>query len=82
MRFVAKGFTQIYEVDYFEIFSPMAHWNFVRVILSLAVNLDWNLHQLDVNNAFLYDELDEEVHIDQPLGYVVHGEERKVCGLQ
>ena len=50
---VAKGFTQTYGLDYTETFSPVAKLNSIHIIISLAANLDWPLHQLDVKNAFL-----------------------------
>ena len=59
MRLVAKGFTQTYEVDYQETFSPIAKLNTMRVLLLLAANLDWPLQQFDVKNAFLHDDLEE-----------------------
>ncbi|CAL8998460.1 unnamed protein product [Prunus brigantina] len=48
-RLVAKGFTQTYGVDYHDTFAHVAKMNTVRVLLSLAVNLDWTLRQFDAN---------------------------------
>ena len=65
---VAKGYTQTYGVDYQETFAPVAKLNSVRVIMSLVANLDWPLHQLDIKNAFLNGELEEEVYMKIPPG--------------
>lgn len=72
-RLVVKGFTQTYEVDYLETFSPVARLNSVRVVISLVVFHDWPLCQLDVKNAFLYGDLKEEVYMEQPSGFVARG---------
>nr|CAD1824666.1 unnamed protein product [Ananas comosus var. bracteatus] len=81
-RLVAKGFTQIYGVDYKETFAPVAKMSSVRVLLSVAINLDWPLYQLDVKNAFLYGELQEEVYMSIPPRHPREGERDLVCRLR
>jgi Reverse transcriptase (RNA-dependent DNA polymerase) len=79
---VAKGYTQTFGIDFQETFSPVAKLNTVRVLLSLAVNLDWPLHQFDVKNAFLHGDLKEEIYMDIPPGYKCSGTNKKVCKLE
>ncbi|RVW29639.1 Retrovirus-related Pol polyprotein from transposon TNT 1-94 [Vitis vinifera] len=81
-RLVVKGFTQNYEIDYQETFAPVAKINSIRVLLSLAVNSNWPLHQLDVKNVFLNGDLEEEVFMSPPLGFEESFGVGKVCKLK
>ena len=67
-RLVARGFTQTYGADYVETFAPVAKLHTIRIVLSLAVNLEWDLWQMDVKNAFLQGELEDEVYMHPPPG--------------
>ena len=80
-RLVAKGFHQQYGVDFEETFSPIIKPPTVRIILSLVVQFNWPLRQLDVRNAFLHGFLREKVYMVQPFGYVDPDFPNHVCKL-
>ncbi|RVX06283.1 Retrovirus-related Pol polyprotein from transposon TNT 1-94 [Vitis vinifera] len=81
-RLVARGFTQSYGIDYQETFAPVAKLNTIRILLSLAVNQDWCLQQLDIKNAFLNGDLEEEVYMEIPPGFEGSMAKNQVCKLQ
>ena len=80
-RLVAKGYTQKECEDFFDTYSPIARLTTIRALLSLAASYGLIVHQMDVKTTFLNGELDEEIYIDQPDGFVVKGQESKVCKL-
>ena len=73
--------TQIFGIDFEETFSPVARFETVRLLLSIAALEDWNIEVLDVKMAFLFGELDEEIYIEQPEGFIKKGQEKKICHL-
>jgi Reverse transcriptase (RNA-dependent DNA polymerase) len=68
-RLVANGFNQVCGIDFEKTYSPVVRPTTIRVTLSLALNLNWTLRQLDVSNAFLNGDLNEQVFMQQPQGF-------------
>lgn len=81
-RLVAKGYSQRAGIDYDEVFAPVARLETIRLMISLAAQNKWRIYQMDVKSAFLNGYLEEEVYIEQPLGYVTKGQEHKVLRLK
>ena len=82
-RLVAKGFTQKYGVDYHETYSPVAGLPTIRLLLAAAVQKGFFIDQYDVKTAYLNGSMppEEVVYMHQPEGFVVAGQEHKVCKL-
>lgn len=83
-RLCARGFTQIYGVDYLETHAPVVKTDSIRLLLSMAATLDWEIHVIDVNSAFLNSEMpdEQEIYLRQPDGYVVEGKEHLVWRMK
>jgi hypothetical protein len=82
-RYVARGFTQQPGVDFDETFSPVVSLTSLRILLAIATHLDMEVKQMDVDSAYLYGKLEEELFLEQPEGFVEVGPrgERLVCKL-
>ena len=78
-RLVVKGFQQIEGLDYVETFAPVVRFDSVRLILAIAASEDMKLRQFDVKTAFLHGSLDEEIYMEQPIGFTDNTD--KVCRL-
>ena len=81
-RLVAKGYSQVEGIDFGEIFSPVAKLTSIGFLLSIAAAFDLEVEQMDVKTAFLHGDLEEEIYMKQPEGFVVKGKKELVCKLK
>nr|GEV20403.1 zinc finger, CCHC-type [Tanacetum cinerariifolium] len=77
-RLVIQGFRKKEGIDYFDTYAPVARITTIRLLLALAVIHNLVIHQMDVKTTFLNGNLDEEVYMKQPEGFVMPGNEHKV----
>ena len=80
-RLVIKGYKQKEGLDYFDTYSPVTRITSIRMVLAIAALRNLEIHQMDVKTAFLNGDLDEEIYMEQPEGFVAPGQEKKVCKL-
>ena len=80
-RLVVKGYRQKEGLDYFDTYSLVTRITSIRMLIALAAVHDLKIHQMDVKTAFLNGELEEEIYMKQPEGFIVSGKEKKVCRL-
>jgi hypothetical protein len=81
-RLVAKGFSQQPGTDYGETFALVARLGTVRTLLAITAQHKWKIYQMDVKSTFLNGFLEEEVYVDQPLGFEVQEQPAKVYRLK
>ena len=79
-RLVAKGYNQVEGLDYFDTYSPVAKLTTVRTVIALASINHWHTHELDVSNAFLHGDLQEDVYMLVPQG-ITTSKPNQVCML-
>jgi hypothetical protein len=80
-RLVARGFTQVEGIDYEETFAPTAKFVTIRLIISLATSLGWPMEQADIDTAFLWSDIDEDIYMQQPEGHTDPVHPDYVCKL-
>ena len=80
-RVVAKGFQQVYGVDYMETFAPVAKLKSIKLVLAITAQLDLELMQLDFDTAFLNASLTDDLYMEQPPGFH-QGADNIVCKLK
>eukprot|EP00253_Pinus_taeda_P023607 PITA_23607 len=81
-RFVAKGYAQKEGIDYKETFALVARYTSIRTVISLAAQMGWEIHQMDIKTTFLNGVIEEEVYIEQPKGFETHEKKSHVCRLK
>ncbi|TQD89904.1 hypothetical protein C1H46_024535 [Malus baccata] len=81
-RLVAKGFTQRKGIDYNDTFSPVSSKDSLRLIMAITAHYDLELHQMDVKTAFLNGDLQEDIYMVQPPGFIESGKENMGCKLK
>ena len=79
---VAKGFSQNPGIDFGEMFSLVGRFDTVREFIAKEAQKKWKLYQIDVKSAFLEGILEEEIYVQQPLGYEIEGKEDKFYMLK
>ena len=80
-RIVVKGYRQKEGLDYFDTYSPVTRITSIRMLIAIAAINNLEIHQMDVKTAFLNGDLEEEIYMEQPEGFVAPGKEKKVCKL-
>lgn len=81
-RLVIKGCAQQEGIDYQETYAPVVRYSTIRSLLSLAVKHNLKVEHLDVVTAYLHGDLEEQIYMKQPEGFVIQGQEEKVCKLK
>ena len=81
-RLVAKGYSQTKGVDFNEVFSPVVKYTSIHVLLAMVTWFNLELEQLDVKITFLHGELEEQIFMHKPEGFVIEGKEDHVCKLK
>ncbi|GJZ05052.1 zinc finger, CCHC-type containing protein [Tanacetum coccineum] len=77
-RLIIQGFKQKLGIDYFDTYAPVARISSIRLLIAMASIYNLIIHQMDVNIVFLNGELDKEVYMNQPQGFIMLGNENKV----
>ncbi|GKB07820.1 zinc finger, CCHC-type containing protein [Tanacetum coccineum] len=68
-------------IDYFDTYALVARISAIRLLIAMTSIHNLIIHQMDVKTTFLNGELDEEVYMNQPQGFIMPGNENKVCKL-
>ena len=79
---VAKGYNQVQDVDFNEVFSPVVKYNSIYTLLVLVAMYDLLLEQFDVKANFLHGKLEEKIYMKQSQGFEIEKKEDHVYLLK
>ena len=79
---MAREFSHVDGVDYDETFSQVSRYSSIMELISITTEMGWKIHQMDVKNAFLNGVIQEEVYVEKPQGFEIHGKESHACRLR
>ena len=79
---VEKGYSQVPGIDFGDIFSPVAKVTSIKLLLSVVDAFDFEVEQMDVKTPFLHGDLEEEIYMKQPKGFMVKRKKELVCRLK
>ena len=77
-QLIVKGFSQVEEINFDELFSPVVHYETVCLYLAIAVLEDWDIHSVDIKTTYLYNDLNEEIYMKQSKDFRLPSKEKKV----
>jgi hypothetical protein len=69
-KLVAKSFQQVHGVDYDETFTPVAKMDSICLVVAIVATKGWEVHQMDVKNAFLHGDLSKDIYMEKPRGFM------------
>ena len=81
-KLVAKGYSQIIGVNFTDVFSLVVKHSTIRALLGIVAFHDYELEPSDVKISFLHGELEEDIYMQQPKGFIASGREDYVCLLK
>ena len=72
-----KGYRKTEGLDYFDTYSPVTRINSIKMVFVIATLRTLEVHQMDVKTTFLNGELDKEIYMEQPEGFLLQDKKRK-----
>ena len=77
---VAKGYSQVHGLDYNGTYTHVVRMDSIKMVLTTAASKQWEVHHMDVKSAFLHGDLEEEIYMNRPKGYI--NDSSLVCKLR